>query len=82
MASGPVEASAVVFPRYDPEGPDRFAPLSPAATLERLMQCTLGTASTAVGVDVFRTLERLVRAVPGHELVYTDLPIALEALAG
>jgi len=45
------------------------------------MQCTLGTASTHVGADVFRILERLVRAVPGHELVYTDLPDALEELA-
>jgi hypothetical protein len=45
------------------------------------MQCTLGVASTTVGADVFRILERLVRAVPGHELVYTDLADALEELA-
>ena len=45
------------------------------------MQCTLGVVSTPVGADVFRILERLVRAVPGHELVYTDLPDALAELA-
>ena len=77
----PVEVSAIVFPRYDADGPHRFAPLGPAETLERLMQCTLGVASTPVGADVFRILERLVRAVPGHELVYTDLHDALAELA-
>ena len=70
-----------MFPRYDAAGPHRFAPLSPAETLERLMQCTLGVASTTVGADVFRALERLVRAVPGHALVYTDLDAALDELA-
>jgi len=81
IAAAPVEVSAIVFPRYNAEGPHRFAPLGPAETLERLMQCTLGDASTRVGADVFRILERLVRAVPAHELVYTDLPAALAELA-
>ncbi len=81
MAAQPVEVSAIVFPRYDANGPHRFAPLGPAETLERLMQCTLGVASTPVGADVFRILERLVRAVPGHELVYTQLHAALAELA-
>jgi hypothetical protein len=80
-ADRPVEVSAIVFPRYDALGPHRFAPLGPAETLERLMQCTLGEASTPVGADVFRILERLARAVPGHELRYTELHAALEALA-
>jgi len=77
----PVEICAIVFPRYDADGPHRFAPLSPAETLERLMQCTLGEISTPVSADVFRILERLVRAVPGHELLYTDLHAALGELA-
>jgi hypothetical protein len=81
LARGPVVVSAIVFPRFDPGGTHRFAPLGPAETLERLIQCTLGTASTPVVADVFRILERLVRAVPGHELVYTDLPDALAELA-
>ena len=81
IARQPVEVAAIVFPRYDAAGPHHFAPLSPAETLERLMQCTLGVASTTVGADVFRTLERLVRAVPGHALVYTDLDAALDELA-
>lgn len=81
MATQPVAVSAIVFPRYDATGPHRFAPLGPAETLERLMQCTLGAMSTPVGADVFRILERLVRAVPGHELVYTDLHEALAELA-
>jgi hypothetical protein len=80
VAAQPVEVSAIVFPRYDATGPHRFAALSPAETLERLMQCTLGVVSTPVGVDVFRILERLVRAVPGHELVYTELRAALDEL--
>jgi hypothetical protein len=80
VAARPVEVSAIVFPRYDAAGPHRFAPLGPAETLERLMQCTLGVASTPVGADVFRILERLVRAVPGHELVYTELHAALDEL--
>jgi hypothetical protein len=80
VAAEPVEVSAIVFPRYDPNGPHRFAPLGPAETLERLVQCTLGMISTPVGVDVFRSLERLVRAVPGHELVYTELCAALADL--
>jgi hypothetical protein len=80
VASQPVEVSAIVFPRYDANGPHRFAPLGSAETLERLMQCTLGIASTPVGADVFRILERLVRAVPGHELVYTELHAALDDL--
>ena len=70
-----------MFPRYDAAGPHRFAPLGPAEALERLMQCTLGVASTPIGADVFRILERLVRAVPGHELVYTELNAALDELA-
>jgi hypothetical protein len=81
VAAEPVEVSAIVFPRYDVNGPHRFAPLGPAETLERLMQCTLGVASTPVGADVFRILERLVRTVPGHELVYTELHAALDELA-
>jgi hypothetical protein len=81
VAVHPIAVSAIVFPRFDATGPHRFAPLGPAETLERLMQCTLGVASTTVGADVFRILERLVRAVPGHELVYTDLADALEELA-
>ena len=81
VARQPVEVSAIVFPRYDAAGPHHFAPLSPAETLERLMQCTLGVASTTVGADVFRTLERLVRAVPGHALVYTGLDAALDERA-
>jgi hypothetical protein len=81
IASHPVDVAAIVFPRFDANGPHRFAPLGPAETLERLMQCTLGDASTPVGVDVFRILERLVRAVPGHELLYTDLHVALAELA-
>jgi hypothetical protein len=81
VAVEPVEVAAIVFPRYDANGPHRFAPLGPAETLERLMQCTLGDASTPVGVGVFRILDRLVRAVPGHELVYTDLHAALAELA-
>ncbi len=81
VATQPVEVSAIVFPRYDATGPHRFAPLGPAETLERLMQCTLGDASTPIGADVFRILERLVRAVPGHELVYTELHAALGDLA-
>jgi hypothetical protein len=80
LASGPVAVSAIVFPHFDREGPHRFAPLGQAETLERLIQCTLGTATTAIGAGVFRILERLVRAVPGHELVYTDLPDALDEL--
>jgi hypothetical protein len=80
LAAQPIEVSAIVFPRYDSAGPHRFAPLGPAETLERLMQCTLGEASTPVGADVFRILERLVRAVPGHELVYTELHHALDEL--
>ncbi len=80
LAAGPVAVSAIVFPRFDRAGPHRFAPLGQAETLERLIQCTLGTATTAIGADVFRILERLVRAVPGHELVYTDLPDALADL--
>ena len=80
LASGPVAVSAIVFPSFDRAGPHRFAPLSQAETLERLIQCTLGTVLTPVGADVFRILERLVRAVPGHELVYTDLPDALAEL--
>jgi hypothetical protein len=81
VAAEPVEVSAIVFPRYDANGPHRFAPLGPAETLERLMQCTLGDASTPVGADVFRILEQLVRAVPGHELVYTELHAALDELS-
>ncbi len=81
VATHPIAVSAIVFPRYDVDGPHRFAPLGPAETLERLMQCTLGVASTPVGADVFRILERLVRAVPGHELVYTELHAALDELA-
>jgi hypothetical protein len=81
VAAEPVEVAAVVFPRYDANGPHHFAPLGPAETLERLMQCTLGVASTPVGADVFRILEQLVRAVPGHELVYTELRAALDELA-
>ena len=80
VAAHPVEVSAIVFPRYDATGPHRFAPLGPAETLERLMQCTLGDASTFIGADVFRILERLVRAVPGHELVYTELNAGLGEL--
>jgi hypothetical protein len=81
VAADPVEVGAIVFPRFDANGTHRFAPLGPAETLERLMQCTLGDASTPVGADVFRILERLVRAVPGHELVYTELDAALAELA-
>jgi hypothetical protein len=81
VAAEAVEVSAIVFPRYDASGPHRFAPLGPAETLERLMQCTLGDASTPVGADVFRILEQLVRAVPGHELVYTELHAALDELS-
>ena len=81
ITAEPVEVAAIVFPRFDANGTHRFAPLGPAETLERLMQCTLGDASTRVGADVFRILERLVRAVPAHELVYTDLPAALAELA-
>jgi hypothetical protein len=80
VATEPVEVSAIVFPRYDANGPHHFAPLSQAETLERLVQCTLGTISTPVGVDVFRSLERLARAVPGHQLVYTELRAALDDL--
>ena len=60
IAAEPVEVAAIVFPRFDANGPHRFAPLGPAETLERLVQCTLGDISTPVGVDVFRILERLV----------------------
>jgi hypothetical protein len=80
LADEPVAVCAIVFPRFDRSGPHRFAPLGQAETLERLIQCTLGTASTPVGADVFRILERLARAVPGHELVYTHLPDALREL--
>ena len=81
MATEPIPASAIVFPRFDAVGPHRFASLSQAETLERLVQCTLGVASTPVGADVFRILERLARAVPGHELTYTELHAALDELA-
>jgi hypothetical protein len=81
VATQPVEVSAVVFPRFDANGPHRFAPLGKGEALERLMQCTLGVASTPVGADVFRILERLVRSVPAHELVYTELHAALDELA-
>ena len=81
VAAHPVEVSAIVFPRYDAAGPHRFAPLGKGETLERLMQCTLGEASTPIGADVFRILEQLVRAVPAHELVYTELHAALGELS-
>ena len=81
MATEPITASAIVFPRFDADGPHRFGPLSQAETLERLVQCTLGVASTPVGADVFRILERLARGVPGHELAYTELHAALDELA-
>jgi hypothetical protein len=71
--------SSIVFPRFDAEGPHRLTPLSPAETLERLMQHTLGPEAMPVDKGVFRALERLVRHAPGHELVYTQLA---EALAG
>ena len=80
MTTEPIAVSAIVFPRYDATGPHHFAPLGQAETLERLMQCTLGVASTPIGADVFRILERLVRAVQGHELVYTDIHEALAEL--
>ncbi len=81
VATEPVPVAAIVFPRFDAAGQHRFVPLSQAETLERLVQCTLGVASTPVGVDVFRILERLARAVPGHELAYSELPMALGELS-
>lgn len=71
-ARSEVPIGSIVFPRYDDAGPLRLTPLSPAETLERLMQCTLGTGS-AVTVREFRVLERLVRTAAAHELVYSQL---------
>ena len=84
--AAPTRVAAIVFPRFtDPRsGPVRSGPVPtgvtlpaarlasvrPGEALTRLMRLTL--ANVSVDTATFRSLERLVRHVPAHDLTFTD----------
>ena len=75
--------NAIIFPRFEPQplpgAATRLVAVRPVDALARLMQLTLG--SEPGGVGAFRTLERLVREMPAHDLTYSDAFDAVDHLA-
>jgi HprK-related kinase A len=72
-----VDASLIVFPRWQKDGPLRLDPMQKSQAF--LMLATNAFNYELVGESAFRTVERLVKECPCYSLVYSDLDEAVAA---
>jgi hypothetical protein len=76
-----VPLGAIVFPRYDPSGPDAaLQPLPPSVTFERLCASSPSIQGGADAAESFRRLADVARRVPAAEMTSSDLDAARERL--
>lgn len=68
----------IVFPRYEAGAAGRMMPLDMGTVLQRLVR-TGSSNRQLTGADV-EALVALVERVPGYDLVYSEIEVALGAI--